>query len=271
MPRRGLPPDPPPPLDPSLVAGGPPTTTLGKQVARWYENAGGIDEAVARAQEAQRNRDPKVLDSLLWPQWKESSVTQIPVLVDEVPGLSNGGRGNGGTTGQIWGEYDFDGSVSINTNSPHRQSTLEHELGHASYSGTPRLRRGIEQGMRERRWGDSWADTTFQHYWSDPGEVDVRLAEIKRRYAQHTGKLVTTPEDAREAWDWWRKHEGKFRPEYNATLKAPIERPEDTPTLTPRAFEFYDTRLPDDVKEQLMHRMPELVRTEDRIRRLMGA
>jgi hypothetical protein len=99
-------------------------------------------------------------------------------------------------------------------------------------------------------------------YLTDPTEVDVRLAEIKRHYAHHTGRLVDSPEEAQKAWDWWRSYSRNFDPGVNESL----ERPGENPSLEREDFEFYDNALSPQMKQQMLHRMPELVRSEDKIR-----
>lgn len=246
-----------------------PTTTLGAQIERWYENAGGLDKAVNAAQESQKSRDPKVLDGLLWPKWQPGDVTErrppvriSPPQEDDV----NGARGTWDSgTNEVW----------VKDDGPHRQSTLEHELSHSAYMRNARTLSTSQKAAADKVGG--WStdhgegkEAQYMQYLTDPTEVDVRLAEIKRHYAHHTGKLVDSPEEAQKAWKWWESYSRNFTPEANEDRRIKTERPEDTPTLHPWDFQRLDA-LPEKMKTQMMNRMPELVRSGDRIRELRRA
>jgi hypothetical protein len=265
---------PPTPItQPSLVGkamGYKPTATLGSQIGRWYQNAGGLNKAITGAQQAQQNRDPAVLNANTWPQWKPEDVTRrsVPIATRDLSSIN------------ALGFY----SPKTQTVSMHNavtpadyQPTLEHELSHAVYipNNAASTRQRISSGeipapddsatqpdanwqmpalAATKRVGPNVRekirdpDTVEQNkYVLDPAEVDVRLAEIKRRYAHHTGQLVNTPEDAEKAWNWWRENQ--------KTL--PLE--EGWPTTEKSEFKTYD-ELPDAQKQQLFYRMPELVR-----------
>ena len=261
---------PPKPLtQPSFVGkamGYKPTATLGSQIGRWYQNTGGLDNAIAGAQQSQQNRDPAVLNTNTWPQWKPEDVTQRSIPI-ETENLSH------------FGHYAPDSqTVSLDDDlaSGDYQPTLEHELSHAAYlpDNSTAVRQRISTGeirapadlfaQPDPNWQTAALASTRQvapnvrekirntdaiernKYKLDPAEVDVRLAEIKRRYAHHTGQLVSTPEDAEKAWSWWRENQSKL----------PLE--EGHPTTERGDFKTYDG-LPDAQKQQLFHRMPELV------------
>jgi hypothetical protein len=46
----------------------------------------------------------------------------------------------------------------------------------------------------------------FFNYVGRRAEIDPRLAEMRRRYTHSTGNSVRTPEDAKQAWDWWQNN-----------------------------------------------------------------
>ena len=249
-----------------------PTTSLGEQVGRYYKNAGGLDKAVDAAQEAQENRDPKVLDGLLWPKWGRGQMSmQVPVEV--------GSRDDEwkDSNGLHWLHPDNSHSIWLNKDGTHKQSTLEHEASHAAYLPTyDALDSQIKASADSQAWprphrgDDGYVGSSmqnFRHYLTDPAEVDVRLAEVKRRYAHHTGNLVQTPEEARKAWDWWRSYSRNLDRPMNEGSKSPFERPDEEPTMSREQFDFYDD-LPPQMKQQMLHRMPELVDRGNAIRTL---
>jgi hypothetical protein len=242
-----------PPLEqPSLIgrlAGYSPTTTLGAQIGRWYETAGGLDKAIAAAQQSQQQRPPGVLSSTLWPKWTPQDVTQRrPAAVKTKPAQEMG-RAKGlwlADESEVWlREEDAD------------QATLEHELSHNAYSrdGSTVTRQSRPINWAHQNWDvPEGEDRQFEAYTLDPPEVDVRLAEIKRHYAHHTGRIVDSPEEAQRAWDWYRQWQRNFKP----GIKPKIERPGDNPTMHESQFELYDS-LPEAMRKQMLHRMPELV------------
>jgi hypothetical protein len=149
------------------------------------------------------------------------------------------------------------------------QATLEHELGHNAYirdAETGRRQRDAAGGAA-RNWvippgGDPWGD--YDAYTLGPAEVDVRLAEIKRHYAHHTGRIVDSPGEAQRAWEWWRANQSLFQEHWRAgETEDQVERPGENPTLTPETFDLYDSQ-PAHMKEQMLHRMPELVESRRR-------
>lgn len=264
-PLRPAPEAAPPLREPSMLgglAGYKPTATLGEQVGRWYENSGGLNAAVQKAQESQQKRDPKVLDGLLWPKWKPEDVNKrAPVTTSDTDPYYKE-AGNDG-----WHDPNS-GSIWLRDGAPNKASVLGHELGHHVYARDAdtvvRQQAAAEDGVsgwHMPHGGDKKSD--YYRYTLEPAEVDVRLAEIKRHYAHHTGRLVDSPEEAQKAWDWWSSYRRNFTPGVNEH----IERPEDAPTLDMRTFDRYDT-LPPQMKQQMLHRMPELVQSGDRIRDL---
>jgi hypothetical protein len=261
MEEFSTPPPPPALKEPSFfgkLLGYTPNTTLGDQIGRWYEPAGGLGNAIKSAQTAQKNRDGSVLDGLLWPKWEPADVTQrTPASIT----ISAPSQDQAGPEGR-WDSYP--GSVWLKKGSAWpQQPVLEHELGHNAYVRDTATLRSQEDatekgaaGWNVPHGGTDRAD--FYRYALDPAEVDVRLAEIKRRYAFATGRLVDSPEEAQKAWDWWRSNYYESPPDKNDP---------ERPTMTPGQFRIYDN-LPGPMQRQMFHRMPELVRSEDRIRRL---
>lgn len=276
-PLREAPEEAPKPEEPSFIGralGYSPRASLGSQVSRWYENAGGLDKAIDSAQQAQSRRNDSVLDGLTWPKWKPGDVTDRKAPIKAKTGLDMDVIVTH-ADGLYW---PSNGAVWLRDGIQNRQSVLEHELSHGAFLRDESTADAMERAAKNNpSWvvphgGNESSDRAS--YLLDPAETDVRLAEIKRHYAHHTGKLVTNPDEAKEAWSWWRSYNRNFRPDSKPlqpgrrAQPTPIERPEDTPTLFPSQFEFYDN-LPDTMKKQMFHRMPELVRSSpDRIREL---
>jgi hypothetical protein len=268
VPLRPAPPQAPPLEEPSRIGkalGYEPTATLGSQIGRWYENAGGLGKAIDAAQQSQQSRNTRVLDGLMWPKWKPEDVTsRRPSSITRSPqyAVPNANGAWYHNSSRVWLAPDA------------RQSVLEHELSHNAYIRDAKT--GASQAAaaeQSQNWDMPHGGTARgdrAKYLAAPEEVDVRLAEIKRRYAHHAGRLVDSPEEAKKAWDWWRTYNLNFGP---AGSKQ-VERPEDRPTLYRRDFEYYDD-LPGHMKTQMLHRMPELVRTQptntDSIRKYAAA
>lgn len=232
-----------------------PTFSLGDQIGRWYENAGGLDRAVDSAQQSMANRDPKVLDGLLWPKWEKKG------LDEKFPVSDTGGspRSNGTF-------FPYSRNIYLKPGVKNSQAVLEHEGSHGLFLPGRSVDAQMEASKNSDRWDIPHGDD-HTAYLTDPAEVDVRLAEIKRRYAHHTGRLVDSPEEAKKAFEWWKTYKMNFSPSLNEDRATPIERPADGPTTSDRATETYD-KFPEQMKQQLFHRMPELVKSEDRIRDL---
>lgn len=268
------------------------TPTLGSQIGRWYENAGGLNKAVSSAQTAQQNRDPAVLNDNTWTKWQpEDALTKQTPVYRKPLSPETGGYFRPAT-----------GNITLNsdTTPSYQQGTLEHELSHAAFARDSSTMLRMQAATRKPSAAD-WLDwTTYgitpnkkwstpqlaentphkpygnaQHteYLLNPAEVDVRLAEIKRIYAQQTGKLVETPQQAHEAMNWYRENmdntggsavrvgvgsSGRsVTPPRNVSQEL-RDGGNFEPTISREAFKLYDT-LPDEQRQQLLHRMPELV------------
>ena len=265
---KELPPSPPlPNADARSLAG---------NVGRWYSRAGGVDKAVLAAQQAMRNRDESVLPLDRWPVWGREAV-YAPVKEErfvEKPEQPARGR----MSVDRYADGRIKPVISVSPDAPSRQATKEHELTHAvslSHGELPTYRKQSESALAgsEEQAPGTYIDRNEWRagYLTRPIESDARLAEVKRRYAYYTGNLVTTPQEAVAAWEWYKQHEGLFDADENAAAaaeKQPTVTPQvDAPTLKPMDTEFYDS-LPDSEKQKLFHRMPELVNREDRIRNL---
>ena len=235
--------------------------TPSENIGRWYENAGGFDNAVRAAQDAMQTRDnlqaaepmparSPVLCRERWPRWAADSVYR-PVGEERFrPDDPHGARGL----------YDpARDAIRLKEGVRNGPAVREHEHTHAY------TMRGLTEGSGHSyaapmRWANAGSELSraglhdFIEYIQEPREIDVRLAEIKRRYAHHTGDLVDSPAAAKQAWDWWRANQNVVYPDYDSPDK------DDYPTMDDRQFEHYD-KLPDEVKELFYKRMPELVRS----------
>lgn len=302
-------------------------TTLGAQIGRWYQNAGGLNNAINKAQTAQQNRDTTVLDPKLWSSWRPEAVTQQrqPVITSQslLDNRNNNKPAAGALTAAafqtpampetetytpttkswfgatkpqkpVQQKYVSEPAVvmpSPPSNKVMSQSLLEHELSHGAFPAAGEQDRDMASAFltagparNPEQFGPDYEKQQREqysnqiNYLSEPAEVDVRLAEIKRRYAHHTGNLVETPAQAQNAWDWWRQNRalmGMNRVDedaYNqdetqlkqiAPENIPAYTPSDLPTLNTGQFEDYYDRLPDDQKQKLFHRMPELVQQQN--------
>ena len=218
--------------------------SLGEQVDRWYRHTGGVFGAIRASERAQRTNDAnRVLDRSVW----------LPVRREEVRKPRTVRYGDGaaysGTQKNVRGFWDPSTDIVSIVRTQDDPSTLDHELTHAVTGQGGAIAQQLRAAARdsEKPWNPPARDSN-QRYWSDPLEVDARLADIKRRYAFYTGKLVTTPEEAREAWEWWRANGDTIG--RSASGESSIGGAE---------FDYYD-ELPDRHREQLFLRMPELVR-----------
>jgi hypothetical protein len=136
FPLRRAPPAAPGLQEPSSIGkalGYQPSFSLGDQVGRWYERAGGLDNAASSAQKAMENRDPKVLDGLLWPKWDTGG------LKERLP-VSDVHRDGDTTPNGTF--FPSDRSVFLKPGVENHQAVLEHEGSHALF---------LPQGGREKQ------------------------------------------------------------------------------------------------------------------------
>lgn len=213
-------------------------TTLGSQIARWYERTpGGLAGAVDAAQQAMGSRDRGILPNHKWTRWSPQDVLDKRATLDVYPRPG----------APYLGQYDpMKGEVYADPRSEKFQTTLEHELSHHAYAdsdqtyASPSSYDGYPSAMN--------SEQDFVAYVLTPVETDVRLAEVKRRYAHATGRLVTTPEEAQRAWDWFMRTSGEQQKQY---YSGPNE-------SSSGLYEMELNWTPEQ-RKQAMHRMPELV------------
>ena len=273
-----------------------PRRSLGSQISRWYDRAGGLDRAIEAAQEAQQSRNPGVLDGNTWLKWKPDDVKKLEVPVRLVKNMQSSQVSGGNVT--TGGNYNINERVvRLVANPPKEeaQGILEHELSHAAYLSGPdafkkmrfattkanpliRLINGVSKVPADKKWqtddiakasptalrllasSGSLADANkYKAYLLDPAEVDVRLAEIKRIYAQQTGKLVRTPEQAAAAVVWFKKH---MFEDPEKKLENYLRQNKSLPSIDAMQFDVYESLKPEQ-KQQLLHRMPELVQQQN--------
>lgn len=251
------------PDKPTITEG---SAKLSDYISRWYVNAGGLDKAVTEAEKARdQNNTTSALDRDIWPNITKDKVYKPFRMITESPKprsvalFSHSEQAahfkdkkpdspiveheltHGVTTNSTAYNSSFDTSKPWNpmvrTNAYDREATPTFEQANTLPEG------------RDTSFGSSAA-----RYWVESPEVDARVAEIKRRYAFYTGKLVTNPEEAKDAWQWWKNNQDKINPQTTP----------ESPTMGSDNFNIYD-QLPDDKKQQIFLRMPELVKTDNAV------
>jgi hypothetical protein len=118
------------------------------------------------------------------------------------------------------------------------RSTLEHELTHARVQdlqpGVPISEDSLLAG--QSRTGAPFADTprqaAYRRYASSAVEIDPRLAQVKRLYAQQTGRLVDTPEEADRALRWYNQAGHATDPNSEASTFRHVYTNQPMPALT---------------------------------------
>lgn len=257
--------------------------TFREAVSRWYENTPeGFDGAVASSQEALKKYGIVYphSNSPAYGSWPAENV-DAPAQVRIDPKLGDfGPRGNYGAGGvrinpvmvpavkgrnatlehELTHHLTLHGSQPPNENSllavqrarnvrerfdgtPDGSVTLQQNpsLALAYESGaTPDVRNDAERSLR------ILADN--ERYAMQRAELDPRIAEVRRRYAFHTGRDVTTPQQAADAWEWYKANRGRFE-----DLAASTERP----SMVPSQFDIYDS-LPPESKQIMFRRMTQV-------------
>ena len=273
------------------------SATPAEHIGRWYNKIpGGLQTATTQAQQAMKqNTQSGTINRTTFPEWNTANLNH-PFPIEHTH-LEAG-------TG---GEYSpYNANIKLNIGNPIKQQAIkEHELSHGMFmKGDEWEGRPDEDVFRRNDVVDSTDPESggsvqlnehynlglldnnpnrYQKYVLTPPESDVRLAEIKRRYAHDTGKLVTTPEEARDAFEHFGKHytydegqdnsvtRGYSDPSPEHALEKNIkgfgplspEALKDVPTLTPSTFKYYN-ELPEEMKQQLFRRMPELVQNQQK-------
>lgn len=132
----------------------------------------------------------------------------------------------------------------------------EHNMAHPvslSESLIPRDRinpnfTSVDNFESEKEWqqahGESSAD--YRTNWT---EIDPRLAELKRNYSKATGKPVHTPEDAAEAWRWF-KEKGTHIMPGAANMRKDIQTWETYPQDKDEFIQLLLRRMPQVVQHQ---------------------
>lgn len=252
-------------------------TSLQEQVGRYYPaESGGVAGAINKAQEAQE-KNPGNLDRKRWPKQTrggiegDQQVSYGPREEGILPDAAAYYQGPvTGWTGvpHISPTHTAPGISYINNaddssfgKDSDEQNSLEHELTHGSILGGEDFRTpGIGEKVKENKGpfspdrkyeGDQeWHNPSAYYqrkdlkYAMDPVEIDVRLAEVKRRYAQHTGIIVDTPEKAEQAIKWFEQTRGERKYKMGEHDSG--------------NHELWSMLTPDQ-RDEILYRMPELV------------
>ena len=252
-------------------------TSLQEQVGRYYPaESGGVAGAINKAQEAQE-KNPGNLDRKRWPLQTREGI-EGDQLVGYGP-AEEGVRPNAAAYYQspqtdalgirgLSQEHTIPGISYINDanddsfgGETDEQNSLEHELTHGSILGGPdgrtpgiggEIRKNTGPFSPSREYKGENKDHNPSMYYGkkdlgyamSPAEIDVRLAEVKRRYAKHTGIIVDTPEKAEQAIKWFDTTRGERKYEMGEHDSG--------------NHELWNMLTPDQ-KDEILHRMPELV------------
>jgi hypothetical protein len=253
-------------------------------LSRWYENTpGGFDGAVENSQQALKKYGVVYphSNSPAYGQWSPDAVdAPSRVAVNLELNKFDSPRGTYGAGGVKMNPAMLDATKA-------RNATLEHEMTHhlmlhgQDAPDDPTLVQVQRAGNRRERFdstpegsitlqnnpslaliyekspfADMRADAEralrplvgSERYVMRRVELDPRVAEVRRRYAHHTGQDVTTPEEAEKAWDWYRTNRQHFE-----DLSSPHERP----SMTHTQFNTYDA-LPPESKRIMFTRMTQV-------------
>lgn len=262
----------------------PTPVTFRQAVSRWYENTpGGFDAAVENSQRALKEHgDVFPHNSPIYGDWSPADVDRpADVQIDHSMNRTFSPRGVYGSRGVLVNPAVADAPLG-------RNAVLEHELTHhltlrnmvdkslpvslrSSVSDVATRRfDGSPSGSMARQQNPALvarsedvqqpdaariaaANTLAQlaqheNYVMGRAELDPRVAEVRRRYAFHVGKDVTTPAQAADAWEWYKSHRDDFE-----NLRSPRERP----TMEAYQFSLYDS-LPPESKQIMFKRMTQI-------------
>lgn len=226
------------PPTPAWGPTGPRTQTLRQDIARWYEPAGGIDKAVSSARQAMEQVDAPFLP------WDTRGLDRpIPVVLEESPTQTWTGSKK-----PPLGVYDQRaGRVILNPAiDKYKQNTLEHERSHGVFGV-----HGTGQGISREE--TRFLDSAPTNYITSPDEIDVRLANIKRQYAYNTGRIVDSPEEAERALKWWGRNSDDYQLEAPKAEQHPYQPKSEAGTYL---------LLPEEQRQKVLRRMPELVNSD---------
>ena len=256
--------------------------TFRDAVSRWYVNTpGGFDAAVENSQRALREHGTVYphSNSPAYGAWKPEDVdSPVPVRVNWSLGPFDARGTYGGTAREVQINPAY-----LDAAPKGRNPTVEHEVTHALMdkdrpAGPSALSSQQWSNARERfdrtaegsvtlsrnpalaaQYGGSGPDAFLaeqklrplveqEKYVMQRAELDPRIAEVRRRYAFYTGRDVVTPEDAADAWEWWRS---------NRDWLEDLSTPTDTPSMMASQFDTYDA-LPDSSKSIMFRRMTQV-------------
>lgn len=256
--------------------------TFRQAVSRWYENTpGGFDEAVANSQRALQEHGVVYphSNSPAYGNWSPEDVdSPVPTSVNWNLGPFDARGSYGGTARDVKLN-----PASLDAQPRGRNPIVEHEVTHAMLdksrpteppviaaeawkNASQRFDRSPEGSatlaMHPRLAAQYQGDGPDAHfaeqklrplvanerYLMQRAELDPRIAEVRRRYAFYTGRDVVTPEDAADAWEWWRT---------NREWLEDLSTPTDTPSMARSHFDTYDA-LPDESKSILFRRMTQV-------------
>jgi hypothetical protein len=229
------------------------SASLADYVSGWYANSGGIDKAISKSQETQNINDKNnSLDRDIWPSILPEAINRKFRVINDSPKIK-------GATQALF-TYD---DMSAHFGLSFTPSIADHELTHGATYGPSRYDAGFDpnkqwdpivNGKRAHELPPD-RDTRFSEnkarYSLEAAEVDARIADVKRRYAFYTGKLVTNPEEAKKAWEWWKENQKTLDPQQHT----------ESPIIDHHDIKIYDS-LDKKYRDQIFNRMPELVKTD---------
>ena len=268
---------------------------LASQIARWYSTTpGGLDRAVADAQKAMQNRDPRLAQH--FSAWDPGNVYKdIPVDV------AAAGRFPVFETENVTYNRPFSvtprGTQTTVLLSGYDPTTRKAYVPDPeTLAGQAKMERALSTAVFGQGGQDLGSPSDVSAEASLPYNADTLLSEIKRRYSYFTGRPVNNLAEARRAWNWWGRNrsagdqlgprdieEPRFvtgkenlpfpvlyedRNRIDAEvqpmpLKSMQTHPRDWPTAPTGRFWEYNA-MPNDTKELLLKRMLELVRNSGR-------
>jgi len=241
--------------------------------SRWYGNAGGFDKAVNMAQAriasdpdpGFHSWDPSDLDRVFPVVFKkqQSKKTQGSFRFHGLGTDNKMSDGAAPPKGMRPKDKPF---VELNPKYlvvPHAgaQETLDHELGHGVYSP---VGDGAHDQFAESP-GDDPGYRQWENYVLTKGEIDTRLAGIKRLYAWHKGIIVDTPQQARDALQWYIDNYKNIDPNSPDNPEEELSKGgEETQAAAARLY----LKLPGVKQKELLKRMPKVTQDRPLIERL---